>query len=141
KHSRTVGALYVANEGIRTDEPMTRVFGYRADDPAKHAVINRSCAQLNETFRREIIYLRRAGQNRGAIEISSVSRRNRIQFLVSFSRERLRRIDHPNGEPHSNWIVREISVARIEHVVLPFVWQKRIEDRTVRGFRKNKNTK
>ena len=58
---RAVAALDVTNESVRTNEAVARIFGNRADDPAKHPIINRTRAQLDQTFRGEVVDLRRAG--------------------------------------------------------------------------------
>ena len=50
KDRSAVGALYVANEGVRPDETVARVLGDWADDPTKDTVVNRARAQLDQTF-------------------------------------------------------------------------------------------
>ena len=78
KDGRAVAALYIADECVWTNETIARILGNRADDPTKHTVVNRTCAQLDETFSCEIVDLRWAGQNRRAVEVTTVSRCDRI---------------------------------------------------------------
>ena len=88
-----VAALYVADEGVWADEAVARIFGDRANDPTKDAIIDRARAQFDQTFGREVIELRWTRQDGSAVEITPVGRSNRIQFLAPFCRESLRRVE------------------------------------------------
>src|SRR5689334_2564330 len=105
KDRRAVGALYVAEESVRTDETVAWILWNRADDPTKHTVVKRTRTKLDKTFCYEIIDLRWARQNRRAVEVTTVSRCDWIEFFVPLVRESFRCVDNPDGEPHAERIV------------------------------------
>jgi len=72
KDGRSVAALHVAEEGVRTNEAVARIFRNRTEHPTEHTIVNRTRPQLDESFRDQVIDLRWAGQNGSAVKIVTV---------------------------------------------------------------------
>src|SRR6185369_5015353 len=100
KDRRAVTALHVAKERIGANEAVAWIFRNRTDDPTENTVVNRPRPQLNQPLLRQTIDLRRTGQDRRAVEVTSIRCRDRIELLATFGRESLRREHYPNSEPH-----------------------------------------
>src|SRR6185369_2520940 len=120
-----------ADESVRPDEAVARILRERANNPAENRVVNGTRAQFNETLCREVVDLRWTGQDSRTVEVTSVGRSDRIEFFASCGCESPGRVNDPHCDPHTERIIGEVAVACVEHIVLPFVRKKRIEDRTV----------